>query len=233
MLIAIEGIDGAGKGTQARQLLERVRKLGYSAKLVAFPRYEDTHSSRMVAAYLNGEFGSLREVPPAFAATLFALDRMESRSHLEEMQNNHELVIVDRYVSSNLAYQSARISIPERTVFAEWLLDLEYGVYGLPKPDLTFFLDIPAVTSKKMVALKETRAYTKDVHDLHEQNSTYLSNVRKVYHWLISLHILDPCCIIQCHNNGGALREIDNIGQEICDLVVRQINTHEGICAEN
>jgi len=224
MLIAIEGIDGAGKGTQAKQLLERTRNLGYTTELLSFPRYRDTHSSRMVEAYLNGEFGILQEVPPAFAATLFALDRMESRSHLEKMQRDHDLVIVDRYVTSNLAYQSARVPMPERTMFSEWLLNLEYEVYGLPKPDYTLFLDVPALTSQKLVARKDSRAYTEEVYDLHERDTTYLSNVRKVYHWLISLHILAPCYLINCQNHNGALREINDIGQEICNAVVKQIN---------
>ena len=227
MLVAIEGIDGAGKGTQAKQLLERTRSLGYTAELLSFPRYKDTHSSEMVAAYLNGKFGTLQEVPPAFAATLFALDRMESRPHLEQMCRDHELVIVDRYVASNLAYQSARIAMPERMMFMEWLSNLEYGVYRLPKPDVTFFLDIPSRASQKLVARKEIRTYTEQVYDLHERDVEYLTRVKEVYHWLISLHMLDPLQMIDCHDHDGTLRDMDDIGQEICDLSVQLINGEE------
>ncbi|MCY3487016.1 MAG: dTMP kinase [Bacteroidetes bacterium] len=229
MLIAIEGIDGSGKGTQATQLLERTRNLGYTSELVSFPRYNDTHCSKMVAAYLNGEFGTLEEVPPVFAATLFALDRLESLAHIERACEENDLVIVDRYVASNLAYQSARITNPERARFTEWLFNLEYEIYDLPKPDLTLFLEVPAHTSKELVAQKETRTYTEKVYDLHERDSTYLSSVREVYHALITSKVIDPCLIIDCQDRHGALRAMGDIGQEICDAVVQHKNSNAGV----
>ena len=228
MLIAIEGIDGSGKGSQGAQLLERTRNLGYTSELVSFPRYKDTHCSKMVAAYLNGEFGTLEEVPPVFAATLFALDRLESRAHIERACKENDLVIVDRYVASNLAYQSARITNPERARFTEWLFNLEYEIYDLPKPDLTLFLEMPAHTSKELVARKEARTYTEDVYDLHERDSTYLSSVREVYHALIASRIIDPCLIIDCQDRHGTLRAMDDIGQEVCDAVVQYKNSDAG-----
>ncbi len=224
MLISIEGIDGAGKGTQAKQLLENTRRSGYTSELISFPRYTFTQSSKMVAAYLNGEFGRLEQVPPAFAATLFALDRMESRVHIEQLCEQHQLVIVDRYVASNLAYQSARITMPERIEFMEWLLNLEYEVFDLPKPDLTLFLDIPTQTSKELVAQKGTRNYTDDTYDLHERDSSYLSNVRQIYHWLIGSHYLDPCTVINCLDRQGELRDVKEIGQNIYNLVVQHLS---------
>ncbi len=224
MLIAIEGIDGSGKGTQARRLLERTRNSGYTSELISFPRYKDTHCSKMIATYLNGGFGRLKEVPPTFAATLFALDRLESRAPIERALRNSDLVIVDRYVASNLAYQSARIANPERMRFTEWLFNLEYEVYDLPKPDLTIFLDVPAQTSRKLVAQKETRTYTEKVYDLHERDADYLSNVRDVYHTLIRSQVITPCLIIDCQDHSGILRAMDNIGQEVCDKVIENLN---------
>lgn len=228
MLIAFEGIDGSGKGTQATQLLERTRNLGYTSELVSFPRYKDTHCSKMVAAYLNGEFGTLEEVPPVFAATLFALDRLESRTHIERACEENDLVIVDRYVASNLAYQSARITNPERARFTEWLYSLEYEIYDLPKPDLTLFLEVPAHTSKELVARKGTRTYTKKVYDLHERDAMYLTSVREVYHALITSRIIDPCLIIDCQDRNGTLRGMNDIGQEVCDAVVQYKNSSTG-----
>ena len=228
MLIAIEGIDGSGKGTQATQLLERTRNLGYTSELISFPRYKDTHCSKMVAAYLNGKFGTLEEVPPVFAATLFALDRLESRAHIERAYKENDLVIVDRYVASNLAYQSARITNPERARFTEWLFNLEYEIYDLPKPDLTLFLEVPAHTSKELVARKEARTYTEKVYDLHERDSMYLSSVRGVYHALITSRFIDPCLIIDCQDRHGILRGMDDIGQEVCGAVIQYKNSNVG-----
>jgi len=223
MLVAIEGIDGSGKGTQAKKLLDRFRNLRCTCELISFPRYQATHSSKMVAAYLNGQFGDLSQIPPAFAATLFALDRMESREYLEEMCRSHELVIVDRYVASNLAYQSTRISQPERSLFIDWLYDLEFGAYGLPKPDVTIFLNIPVVTSQELVARKDTRAYTEDVYDLHERDSEYLSRVRESYLRLIETQRIDHCHVIECLDHQGRLRQIDDLSDEIYSRVVQNI----------
>lgn len=223
MLIAIEGIDGSGKGTQAKELLNRLRKLGYTCELLSFPRYEATHSSKMVAQYLNGEFGDLSQVPPAFAATLFALDRMESQAHLEEMIQRNDLVIVDRYVSSNLAYQSARVSQSEQSMFIDWLYDLEFEVYVLPKPDVTILLDIPVTTSHELVARKDARTYTEQVYDLHERDSEYLSRVREAYITLINTRRMDHCQVIECLDSQGHLRQIDDLSYEICDRVIQCI----------
>ncbi len=226
MLIAIEGIDGSGKRTQAVQLLERSRKLGDTSELVSFPRYKVTHGSKMIASYLNGEFGTLEEVSAVFAATLFALDRLESRPHIELACEKNDLVIVDRYVASNLAYQSARVTIPERGRFTEWLFNLEFEIYGLPKPDLTIFLDIPVHTSRELVARKEARTYTEEVYDLHERDSTYLRNVREVYHELINSQVVDPCLIIDCQDRHGSLRAMDDIGQDVWAAVVQYKNSN-------
>ena len=223
MLVAIEGIDGSGKGTQAKELLNRLRKLRYTCELLSFPRYDATHSSKMVAAYLNGAFGDLSQVLPTFAATLFALDRMESRVHLEEMIQMNEVVIVDRYVSSNLAYQSARVSQSEQSIFIDWLYDLEFEVYGLQKPDVTIFLDIPVVTSQELVARKDTRTYTEEDYDLHERDTEYLSRVREAYIRLIDTQRIEPCDIIECLDAQGHLRHIDDLSNEICDQVIQYI----------
>lgn len=224
MLIAIEGIDGAGKGTQAKQLFERTRNLGYTSELISFPRYNATQCSKIVAAYLNGDFGPLENVHSVFAASLFALDRLESRAHIEKVLIENDVVIVDRYVGSNLAYQSARTPNPERVKFAEWLFNLEYQIYDLPKPDVTLFLDIPADMSRKLVAQKGERVYTDKTYDLHERDSMYLSSVRDVYHWLISSKIIDPCRMIDCQNKNGILRGMEDIAEEVCSVVVHYMN---------
>ena len=162
MLVAIEGIDGSGKGTQAQLLLERARGTGYTAALLSFPQYQVTQSSMWIAEYLKGDFGELDEVPPLFAGMMFALDRYESKNHIMHLLNEHDLVIMDRYVASNLAYQGARVANNDRTKFIDRLLKLEYEIYGLPKPNLTLFLDMPVAFSEYLISERGTRAYTED-----------------------------------------------------------------------
>ena len=225
MLVAIEGIDGAGKGTQSELLLNLAHDRGYTAKLISFPRYQATKSSQLITAYLNGEFGKIHEVSPQFAATLFALERLESREYVKKMCEEYELVIVDRYVASNLAYQSARFADPDdRSTFMDWLIDLEYGTYKLPVPNLSVFLNVPVDTSQKLVAQKETRSYTQDVYDLHEGNAAYLSAVLDVYTWLFEESFyVEPSAIINCEDQWGALRGAENIKKELEDIVLGEL----------
>src|SRR5262249_53565733 len=107
--IALEGIDGAGKRTQAQLLEARLRERGLTASVVSFPRYGQTIYAKSVASYLNGAFGPLESIDPRLAALLYAGDRAESRGYLADIDAAAQVVIFDRYVSSNLAYQGARI----------------------------------------------------------------------------------------------------------------------------
>ncbi|MCY4170214.1 MAG: dTMP kinase [Bacteroidetes bacterium] len=226
MLLAIEGIDGSGKGTQAKELVDRLRGFGQSAELLSFPRYSVTNASQLIADYLTGKFGEISDIPAEFASILFAMDRMESRDHLHTLLSQNDVVIVDRYVPSNLAYQTSRISNPKRDQFLSWLIQLEYDIYDLPRPDLTIFLDVPAVISQQLVALKETRVYTEEVYDIHERNTEFLSKVRNTYHWLIESQVINPCHIIECTNSDGNIKEMSDIAQDVFDLVIQRLNEH-------
>src|SRR5579872_3745025 len=109
MLIDIEGIDGSGKGTQARLLTDRLLASGVSATLVSFPRYDATLFGKAVGEFLNGEFGSLDTVHPFLVSLLFAGDRFESKAYLLEAMRTSQIVVLDRYVPSNVAHQAAKL----------------------------------------------------------------------------------------------------------------------------
>jgi dTMP kinase len=107
VLIAIEGIDGSGKGTQAQQLVERLNQHNTTACLLSFPRYSETLFGTTIGRFLDGDFGPLDAVAPELAATLYAGDRYESRGLLIDALDNHQVVVCDRYVPSNLAHQGS------------------------------------------------------------------------------------------------------------------------------
>ena len=237
MLVAIEGIDGSGKGTQAQMLLERARGMGHTAALLSFPQYEATTSSKWIAEYLKGDFGELDEVPPLFAGMMFALDRFESKHQIAHSLNEYELVIMDRYVASNLAYQGARVVNDDRTVFddrtkfVDRLLKLEYDIYGLPRPGLTLFLDMPVAFSERLIVERGTRTYTKDDrilrdvaerfgeppgrYDIHEENIEYLHAVHEMYYVLIQSNDMYPHKVINCQNEDGGLRSREDIARDV------------------
>ena len=235
MLVAIEGIDGSGKGTQAQMLLDRARGEKYTAALMSFPQYQITESSKWIAEYLKGDFGGVYKGDPLFAGMMFALDRFESKKQIIESLAEHDLVIMDRYVESNLAYQSARAKEDDRTKLLDRLLKLEYEIYGLPRPHLTLFLDMPVSFSEYLISERGARAYTADDkiimgmtekigipygrYDIHEENKDYLHKVHKMYYQLIQSFDIAPFDAINCQNEDGKLRSKEDIAQEVWSAV--------------
>lgn len=220
MLLVIEGIDGAGKGTQAALLEQSARQEGLRVQRLSFPRYGETLFAKTTAEYLNGRFGTIEQVAPQFSALLFAGDRFESRSLLQETLASNDLLILDRYVTSNIAYHGARVAEPEREEFIQWLASIEYEVYQLPKPDLTLYLDVPVSISKELVARKEARSYTDAKADIHERHGDYLALCREVYQSLCSRNFGCRWEHIDCTNPSGDLLSTDEIAIRIKKLAL-------------
>ena len=180
-IIAIEGIDGSGKGTQASLLENYFKEKKCLVKLISFPRYSDTFFGKEIGNYLNGSFGTIEQIHPKFVAMLYACDRYETKNMIINYLKQGHILIFDRYVSSNIAYQAAKLPDKERLSFIKWIYHMEYEVFNLPKPDIEIFLNIPFSLSKKMVAKKKKRVYTNNKHDLHEENEKYLQQVSKIF----------------------------------------------------
>ena len=220
MLLAIEGIDGSGKGTQTGLLIEKLRASGYTAESVSFPRYGETASSRLIARYLNGELGQLEEVSPYRAATMFALDRLESRGCLEALLKEFDIVVADRYVASNLAYQSARAPESQRKALLEWIYHLEYNVNGLPRPGATFYLDVPPGVAVRHVAKKKPRDYTDRTHDLHEKDRNLQGRVQFGYrHLTESGYLGGECYGVYCTRPDGSVITAEEVHEALWGMV--------------
>jgi len=149
LLIAIEGIDGSGKGTQAGRLHQKCQEQGVTSSLIGFPRYDQTLFGKSIGDFLNGRFGQLDEVNPFLASLLYAGDRFESRDHISKMISSNQVVIFDRYIPSNIAHQGAKLSGEERAEFIQWIEQIEYEIYNMPRLDLAILLDLPADHAQK------------------------------------------------------------------------------------
>lgn len=223
LLIDIEGIDGSGKGSQSQRLCERLKKSGVSAQLLSFPRYDATFFGGAVGEFLNGRFGNLAEVHPFLVSLLFAGDRFESKGVLDAALHANQVVVLDRYVPSNVAHQASKLTGAAREDLTQRILHLEFEIYGLPRPHLVVLLDLPIKTAQELIAKKAARSYTTRAADIQEADGDYLQRVREVY---LDLAKSEPDWnIVRCCTRDGMLRTMDDIGDELWKLVQREITT--------
>lgn len=218
VLIAIEGIDGAGKGTQSALLKQRLRALGYRTGSLQFPRYSATAFGTAIGDFLNGRFGNLDDVHPQLAAVLYAGDRFESLSVLQEAMASNEVLVLDRFTASNFAHQAAKLTGHERTKLIDWIDDIEHRVFGLPRPTLNVLLDISSSWSRELVSRKNERDYTSAAADLQENDQTYLDCVRQCY--LDIANSMNAWAVVECLDDAGALRDIDAVSDDILTCIM-------------
>src|SRR5437879_11875435 len=179
-LIAIEGIDGSGKRTQVDLLTLTLKARGHSVYSTGFPQY-DSWFGKMVGKFLNGELGSLESVDPHFTTLLYAGDRFEAKHKLTAALRNGQIVLVDRYIGSNLAHQTARVPPAMRSEFLEWIEHLEYSIYGLPREDLILYLRVPPQEAQRLVERKSARSYTSARKELLEASLRHLEDAAERY----------------------------------------------------
>lgn len=173
-LIVLEGIDGSGKSTQYRLLLERLKKENVDFRSTVFPRYGE-ESSALIRLYLGGAFGEKPSDVNAFAAgTFYAVDRYAA--YKQDWGSYYErggLILADRYTTSNAVHQGCKVPEEELGDFFDWLYDFEYVRLGLPRPDLVFYLDVDLETS--LARMRRREAETNTNADIHEKDVTYLA----------------------------------------------------------
>lgn len=230
MFIVIEGLDGAGKSTQVALMREMFEtRYGKSVEYLHFPRFDAPVYGDLVARFLRGELGALDEVNPYLVALIYAGDRQEAAPLIRSWLDADKVVIVDRYVYSNIAYQCAKlppVSVSgERAALKEWTLSLEYGHNDIPRPDLSLFLDVPfAFTEKKLSEQREgdDRDYLNGKQDIHEASLTLQQNVREVY---LSCAQDDPDFkVIDCGDSQtGSMLAPDVIFNKIADEISRHL----------
>jgi len=221
-LIAIEGIDGAGKGTQAGRLVSSLRDMGLKVDTLQFPRYSTTTFGSAIGDFLNGRFGALNEVHPQLAAVLYAGDRYESRSLLMHMMEENDIIVLDRFVGSNLAHQSAKLEGEARIALIEWIEKIEFDVFALPRPTLTILIDMSSQMSRELVSRIAARDYTTQEADLQESDLPYLEKVRRCY--LALSHSRLDWRTVHGLNDDGALKSIEDVGDEILAVVKAQLS---------
>lgn len=215
-LIVIEGLDGSGKSTQIEYLKNKLS--GRNVHQIKLPDY-DSDSSALVKMYLRGDFGKKPEDVNAYAASAFyAVDRFANyKMKWKEFYDNGEIIISDRYTTSNAYHQATKISKDDRAEFFYWLEDFEYGLLGIPEPNAVIYLDMPIEISQKMMTERYHGDETKK--DIHESNLDYLYKCREA-----ALDAADKMgwYVVKC-NNGNEPRAVESIGDEIFNIISTEV----------
>lgn len=213
ILIAIEGIDGAGKGTQVQALVKRLQEAGRRCGTLQFPRYSETTFGAAIGDFLNGRFGTLNQVHPQLAAVLYAGDRFESKDVLLQLLADNDVVVLDRFTGSNLAHQAAKLEGEQRQELSTWIDHVEHTVFGLPRPDLNILIDISSDWSRQLVSRKAARDYTEQEADLQEADLSYQEKVRRCY--LDVANQRDDWTIVNSIDNAGNLKSVEEVNSDI------------------
>ena len=221
-LIVIEGLDGSGKTTQINKLNEYLLSCGRNCRLLHFPRTEGIYGE-LIARFLRGELGAIEQVNPYLVAMMYAGDRLDFKTELEHRLRENDVILLDRYVYSNVAYQCAKIEDKkESRVLREWILRLEFEYHGLPKPDLNIFLDVPFEFTRQLLAGNRTgneRQYLNGKIDIHEADLDFQKRVRESY---LSLSDEDCFAKIDCGDHTTML-PVDQIFAKILNALNKRI----------
>lgn len=177
-LVAVEGIDGVGKSTLVSELARRLSDAGTGVEVVDFPVYDEPTFGPLIGRFLRGELGGHSTIDPHILAMLFAGNRAALRDDIAVMREAGRIVLCDRWVYSNIAFQGAKLDDCEWEPFVAWVERVEYDLFSLPRADLTVWLDLP--TAARSVNRAE-RAYLNGAVDVHESNSQLQTEVAARY----------------------------------------------------
>jgi len=220
--LVIEGLDGSGKSTQLKLLREHLQQVAVPYKYLHFPRLEEGVFGELIARFLRGEMGANDQVDPYLVALIFAGDRVDASAQIRQWMEEGYLVIVDRYVYSNIAFQCAKFdSREDQESLRDWILEFEFGYNRLPRPDLNLYLNVPLEFTRKQLNIDRfghDRAYLKGERDIHEESLDFQEKVRQVYLELKS-HV-DDLEIIDCMDHTGLMLSPG----DILNLIIKQMD---------
>lgn len=178
----LDGIDGSGKSVQTKLLIKRLKKTGHKVALISFPQYGQK-SAGPIEEYLNGIYGSAQEVGPYRASVLYAVDRFAAANKIRTWLKQGKIVVANRYVASNMGHQGGKIkNAAARKKFFLWNDNLEYKIFGIPRPNLNIILHVTPKIAQQLVDKKGAREYLKGVkRDIHEADIKHLANAERTY----------------------------------------------------
>jgi dTMP kinase len=171
-LIVFEGTNGSGKTTQAKLLMNRLKRMKRKVAFIHFPQYE-TKAGGLIENYLTGKYGQINAYQ---ASTLYAADRFDGGFYIKRRLKEGYIVLADRYVASNIGHQGGKIhSAREREKFFRWLYELEYNLFKIPKPSISFLLKVAPSSAQKLLRKSGKKL------DIHEKNFRHAKGADRAY----------------------------------------------------
>lgn len=200
MLIAIEGVDGAGKRTLSQGLRTAFEADGRSVATLAFPRYGQSAAADVAREALHGQHGDLASSVYAMAM-LFALDRAGAVEQIQQLSRDRDVVILDRYVASNAAYSAARLHQDADGEVVGWVHQIEYDRLRLPAPDWQVLLGVSAELAEQRARQRASQDASRP-RDVYERDNELQQRTSQVYaglaaagwggRWLVVAADVDP-----------------------------------------
>lgn len=220
VFIVFDGNDGSGKATQSKLLADHFDTAGRAHVKLDFPAYDRNFFGTLLGECLAGQHGDFVHMDPRIASSLYALDRLESLPAISAAIAEGNVVLADRFTSSNQIHQGGKIADEaERIEFLEWLARMEHEVLGIPRPDLIIYLDVPVEVSLELLTEKRRRknlTLAEGAKDTVEEDRQYLERSHETARWLA---FREPNWrIISCMRD-GALRTPEDIHEEARGLV--------------
>lgn len=214
-IIAIEGIDGCGKGVQFARLAENLRGLGYTVAMRDYPMY-DTFFGREVGKLLSCAEGvAADKVDGKSMALWFALDRWESLRDYRDGET--DFLVINRFVLSNAVYQGIRDMDKGKPDIADWVFELEYERFGLPKPDLNLIFSVAPEAAEENVLKKGHRDYIGRGKDVYE--ASHGIQRRAMARYLALAQSYGGMAVIPCMKN-GVLLPVEEIASAVMQTLL-------------
>lgn len=216
-LVAVEGLDGAGKHTLVNALARALAERDARVARVAFPRYYTDVYGPLLADALHGRLGDLSDSVHGMAL-LFALDRRAAADELRARLAGSDVLLVDRYVASNAAYGAARLRQSGSGEFVEWVRALELERFAIPVPDLQLLLRVPRELAADRAARREAADATRR-RDSYEADADLQRRCGQVYDQLAEADWVSPWWVI------------DGAFQAPVDMLVKELSETPGMQA--
>ncbi len=219
-LIVIDGTDGSGKATQVKLLKDKLINEGHLVETIDFPQYS-FKSAGPTEEYLSGKYGAPDEVGAYRASIFYAVDRYDASFRMKEWLEAGKIVICDRYVSANMGHQAGKIEdLKERDKYLDWLFDLEFNIFKIPKPDINIFLYLDPVIARRLAQENTSNKFTNEIkkNDIHEKDPEHMKKASESFKYVADKY---KWITIDCSDKQeqAGIRTREDISEEIYNKV--------------